>query len=92
MTFNFPKTRYADINGIVAQATHIYSEALEVQQAVFASDMNHTAEEIMDCLHSCETALRILQERYNINLNALRMDVERKNMERGYYSSETEVV
>lgn len=85
MHFNFPKTRYADINGIVDQATHIYSEALEVQQAVFASDMNHTAEEIMDCLHSCETALRILHEKHAVNLSVLRRNVERKNMERGYY-------
>jgi hypothetical protein len=39
----------------------------------------------MDKYHSCETGLRILQEKHGINLNDLRRRVERKNFERGYY-------
>ena len=85
MIFNFPETIYVRQNGIATQSEHIYSEALEVKQAVLTPDVLHTAEEVMDCLHSCETALRILQNKYGINLSQLRRDVERKNFDRRYY-------
>lgn len=85
MILNFPRTKFVESNGIATQSGHIYSEALEVEQSVLTPDIQHTAEEVMDCLHSCETALRILQEKYGINISVLRRDVERKNMERGYY-------
>ena len=92
MNFNFPRTKFAGINGICSQVMHICSEAAEAKESSFTPDIQHTAEEVMDCLHSCETALRILQEKYGINISALRRDVERKNMERGYYSDGTEVI
>jgi len=85
MIYNFPKTRFVGCNGIATQVIHIYSEALEIKEAAFTPDINHAAEEVMDCLHSCETALRILETKYGIDIYKLRMDVERKNMERGYY-------
>jgi NTP pyrophosphatase (non-canonical NTP hydrolase) len=85
-TFNFPRTIYADRNGIATQSEHIYSEALEVKQAVLTPDIFHTAEEIMDTLHSCETALRILRDKYGININEVREFVEAKNKERNYYA------
>jgi len=61
------------------------TEQEEIEQVVLTPDIGHTAEEVMDKLHSCETALRILQEKYGINLSKLRCEVERKNAVRGYY-------
>lgn len=86
MIFSFPRVKFVDSNGIATQSSHILSEALEVEESVLKPYIKHTAEEVMDCLHSCETALRILQEKYGINVSELRRDVERKNFERGYYS------
>lgn len=85
-TFNFPRTSFVTENGICMQSKHIGSEAMEIDQSVYTPDINHTAEEVMDCLHSCETALRILQEKHGINLNEVRARVKAKNMMRGYYS------
>lgn len=85
MHFNFPATKYTRQNGIATQSEHILSEALEIKCSVLTPDIRHTAEEVMDCLHSCETALRILQEKHNINLCLIRRDVEYKNLMRGYY-------
>lgn len=86
MIFNFPRTRFVDENCICNQAEHIGSEQTEIVSSMFTPDIEHTAEEVMDCLHSCETALRILQEKHNINLSKVRCEVERKNFDRGYYS------
>lgn len=85
MIFNFPRTKFVDENGIVSQVLHMGSEQQEVEAVMLTPDIAHTAEEIMDKYHSCETALRILQEKYGINLAELRRDVERKNTLRNYY-------
>jgi hypothetical protein len=82
----FPRTKFVDENGIVAQAEHIKSEAFEVCQSVFEPDIFHTAVEIFDSLHSCETGLRILEEKYGIDLVEVRDHVEAKNRARGYYA------
>jgi Lar family restriction alleviation protein len=84
--YNFMRTKFVSLNGIASQSSHIYSEALEVEQSVLTPDIQHTAEEVMDCLHSCETALRILEEKYGINIAKTRRDVEQKNLNRGYYA------
>lgn len=86
MNFNFPRTRFVDDNGIVGQVLHMATEQEEIERAMLTPDIDHTAEEVMDKYHSCETALRILQEKYGINLNDLRRRVERKNQERKYYA------
>lgn len=86
MILNFPRTKFVDENGIIAQVIHMESEQKEIEESMLKDDIQHTAEEVMDRLHSCETALRILQEKYGINLSELRRDVERKNLLRNYYS------
>jgi hypothetical protein len=86
MIFNFPRTRFVDENGIVCQVLHMASEQKEIEEVMLTPDLSHTAEEIMDKFHSCETALRILQEKYGVNLSRLRRDVEQKNALRGYYA------
>lgn len=85
--FQFPRTKFVDDNGIATQVNHIKSEAKEVEQSVFCPDIFHTAEEIYDCLHSCETGLRILEEKHGIDLDDVRDHVEAKNRARGYYDT-----
>jgi Lar family restriction alleviation protein len=86
IAFNFQRTIFVAQNGIATQSKHIFSEAVEIEQSALTPDIQHTAEEVMDCLHSCETALRILEEKYGINIAKTRRDVERKNFDRGYYA------
>lgn len=85
MILNFPRTKFVTKNGICGQVYHIASEAEESVAALLQPDMYHIAEEIMDTLHSCESALRILEEKHGYNLEQLRAFVEQKNAERGYY-------
>ena len=84
--FGFPRTTFVDMNGIRTQALHIDSEAREVKESAALPDILHTAEEIFDCLHSCETGLRILQEKYGVDVDAVHAFVKEKNHRRGYYS------
>lgn len=84
--YRFPRTKFVDINGIVGQILHIGDECQEALDSSQTPDIEHTMEEVMDCLHSCETALRIGQEKHGININDLAPQVEEKNRSRGYYS------
>ena len=86
MNFNFPRAKFADSNTIEDQVLHIVSESIE---AANESDPELQAMEIMDCLHSCETALRILEEQHGIGLDSIIAEVEHKNRVRGYYESYT---
>ena len=85
MIFSFPRTIFVNQNGLVAQVRHMATEQVEIEASMLTPDIHHTAEEIMDLYHSCESCLRILQEKYGINLIQLRRDVERKNTIRQYY-------
>ena len=87
MTFNFPRVHFVSTNILWQQVDHLRGEVQEVDDALQQADLSAVAMELMDVIHSAETALRILQERFRINLHETRRDVERKNMERGYYSA-----
>ena len=86
MIFNFPRTRFVDGGGIINQIDHVYTEITEALEAALTPDNEHTAEELMDVIHSAETALRIMQEKHGVNLNEVRRNVERKNFDRNYYA------
>jgi hypothetical protein len=86
MIFNFDRTKFVDENGIVAQVLHMGSEQIEIENSMLTPDIEHTAEEVMDKLHSCETALRILYEKHGIDLSEISRRVRLKNAARGYYS------
>lgn len=86
MNFQFPRAKFVDENGIAKQVTHMNSEQKEIEESVNTPDIFHTAVEVMDKFHSCETGLRILAEKYGIDLDDVRDHVEVKNRERGYYS------
>lgn len=85
LLYNFPRTIFVDGNGIYGQVSHINTEAVEAAAELGNPDINFVAMEIIDCLHSCETALRILEEKYKVDIKALMFDVYQKNEKRGYY-------
>ncbi len=85
MNFTFPRAKFVDENGLIGQVLHMATEQEEIEETMLTPDIDHTAEEIMDKYHSCETGLRILQEKHGINLDELQRRVERKNHVRGYY-------
>lgn len=87
MLFNFPRCKFASTNSIEAQALHIHSEGKEVRKAAKSGNLDHTDEEVMDCLHSCETYLRMRQERNGLDIQALMHRVAEKNDARGYYDA-----
>lgn len=85
--FNFPRTRFVDSNGIAGQLHHTGSEYMEAIEALGLPDIYHTAEEMMDVCCSNETSLRILVEKYGVDLDELRRNVEVKNRVRGYFDT-----
>lgn len=85
MLYHFPRASFVDANGIYGQVSHINTEAVEAAAELGNPDINFVAEEVMDCLHSCETALRILEEKYGVDVRALMFKVAAKNEARGYY-------
>lgn len=86
MLFNFPRTKFVDENTYIDQALHIHSEGIEVRAAAAASDMQHLDEEVIDCMHSCETYLRMRLERDKVDIRSLMFKVSEKNEKRGYYA------
>lgn len=82
----FPRTRYVQQNDLKMQMDHATSELLEVMTAIDAEEpTKRVVEEIFDCIHSLETALRIAQEKHGIMLNEISAFVVMKNELRGYY-------
>lgn len=86
-TFNFGRVKFVDNNAIINQIDHISSEVKEAFESATTPDKHHTALELMDVLHSAETALRIMAEFHGINLNEIRKDCAAKNKVRGYYDA-----
>lgn len=85
MIFNFPRVRFVDSNAIIKQISHIDSEVHEAVDAAMTPNINDLAGELMDVLHSAESALRIMEEFHGVNLAQVRCETERKNTLRGYY-------
>lgn len=85
MLFNFPATTFTKTSHIFAQVAHIQTEADEAFRELATNDIDALSMEIMDCMHSCETALRILEARYGVDVKEIMIKVYNKNCERGYY-------
>jgi len=85
MIYNFNRTKYIDKNDIVEQLEHMASELREIKQELFAADIPRLAEETVDLYHSCESMMRILEEKYGIDINGVVKEVKIKNEKRGYY-------
>ena len=100
MLYNYPRTKFVGENNIMDQTLHVQSEVSEVNKALNAwltsgasspSAIQHLAEELHDVCHSAETALRILEEKHGINPLTSRIQVIKKNQERGYYSDKRQI-
>lgn len=81
---SFPRTKFADENEIWQQTEHVISEAEEADDAS-TWDYANTAMELLDVIHSAETALFILAEKHGVDLSAIKRQVIEKNQSRGYY-------
>lgn len=84
--YRFPRTIFVDINSIKVQLEHSLSEVMESIDAL----ENHegfirVAEEILDSIHSLETALRHIEEKSGLNTGNIAEYVRIKNDQRGYY-------
>jgi len=87
MNHHFERTKFVDENGLWEQLNHIQSEVREVFDAYFNEPTGRVAEEAMDLIHSVETLLHILEERYAVDLDCIRDHVRSKNTARGYYGN-----
>ena len=85
MIFHFPRIKFVTQNGIVAQLEHLKSEVVEAIESSATPDIWHTAEEVMDAYHSAESSLRVLAEKYAVDLDAVKRKVIQKNIDREYY-------
>lgn len=82
----FPAVNFVS-NSLYAQITHLESEMNEVTEAYFTpGGIDHLAEELCDVIHSAETALRILADRYGVDVLVVLAAVIEKNRIRGYYA------
>jgi hypothetical protein len=89
--FNFPPVKFIPPEGLTraGQADHIVEEAAELYaEATSDEDVPPTRyiEELLDCIHACETALREF-DREDIDRAA--MAVIEKNKACGYYGDNT---
>ncbi len=85
MQFTFPEVRFVKTASLEKQVSHVLSEAAEVDDACRPGNYDHLSMELLDLIHSAESALRILDEQYGVDLPALHAAVIKKNQERGYY-------
>ena len=94
----FPRSRFADSNSLVRQLCHITSELCEVWVAFLllpwrrGNGIYLLVGELMDVIHSVETALHILAKRYDskVVISQTMVRTIEKNLVRGYYGSVTE--
>ncbi|NTU49490.1 MAG: hypothetical protein HGA87_01100 [Desulfobulbaceae bacterium] len=84
--YRFPRTKFADRNTLSEQIDHVYSELVEVHTAHLNFTPALVAEELVDLIHSAETALRILEKEYDFCIEAVVDGVKEKNLARNYYN------
>lgn len=82
---SFPLVKFAKENTLSEQVSHVYSEAHEAIGAYVVSN-NFLAMELLDVIHSAETALHILATQHGIDIDAAKRQVIAKNRDRGYYT------
>lgn len=86
--YNFPRTKFVPVDkpSRFKQGAKIRSESGEVCEALGKTDDEYI-EELLDCIHACETALRQFDQS-DVNRGVNRVIL--KNTERGYYEQEIE--
>jgi NTP pyrophosphatase (non-canonical NTP hydrolase) len=83
-TLPFPKLKFSQQNGLVAQIAHIKSEIMEVDLAFENEPIERVAEELADLLTSTKTALDIVERQFGIHPLDVLLRVQEKNRQRGY--------
>jgi hypothetical protein len=84
MHYNYPRVKFVDTNQLHEQLDHVESEMREI---VRVADEEELIMELLDLQHSVETAIRILQEKHGVDVEAYRQAVIEKNRRRGYYNT-----
>ena len=94
MRYLFPRARFVDTDPKFdeRQFLAMKRECNEVGHAISDRESpDRVLEEVFDLLHTCETFLRRKQEE-GVDVRIMRVFVEQKNRERGYYTDEREVI
>lgn len=60
----FPRAKFVDEKGIAGQMQHVGNELQEFENELIVQNWPAAMIELLDMRHSCETALRIMQEKY----------------------------
>jgi len=83
----FPKTVFVENTTIDDQMLKIATELMEATVALDdpAENYESVAIELWDVIQAVETALRILEKQYGVNVNIVRQYVYEKNRSRKYY-------
>ncbi len=89
--FNFPPSKFVPPEGLTraGQADHIVEEAAEIYAEATREDQpsqERYIEELLDCIHACETALREFDPE---DIDKGVAAVIEKNKARGYYGDDT---
>ncbi len=84
--YRFPEL--ARMPAIPDQTVKVVEEAVETQVAVFEWTFEAAAVEAMDVIHAAETLLRLLEEKFGVDLDEAYAAVVAKNGARGYYDKE----
>lgn len=86
LTITFPRLRFVDDNTLAEQINKIETEFLEVKGAFLLPGYDRLADELLDTMKACATALMMLREQRVVDLPAAIMVNHEKNRERGYES------
>ena len=91
MTYQFPRTIFADTTTLDNQITQIMMEACEMCRASADNEgLDRVVEEMLDTYHALETGFWIIEGLKGPGfMQTARDGVERKNRERGYYRDMT---
>lgn len=86
MFSTFPRIKFVDTVDIHDQFRHTLSEIEEVKAELRDFNLSALVEELLDLQQSGETCLRILEEKYGVDIEEARAKVIKKNTDRGYYT------
>ena len=86
IVFNFPATKFSQINTPEQQIHHLRTELDEACYEIVFDNIPLAIMECLDAVHSAETLLRIVLREYGEDkvLKGVKL-VVKKNDERGYY-------
>jgi hypothetical protein len=84
LTVTFPKLKFAKENELYTQMVHMSSEMEEVWNAYHEPGYQRIAEEIVDLMQSCSTALYIIERLHAVDIDSIVKAVFKKNKARNY--------